>query len=53
MSQRGIFHEKPLVFTILLAAINAKRFLVINVDTVDIFSGITTSSAKDAGGKYA
>ena len=51
MSQRGIFHEKPLVFTIPLVAINAKRFPVINVDTVDICSG-TTRFVKNVGGKY-
>ncbi len=50
MSQRGIFHEKPFVFTILLVAINAKRFPVINVDAVDIFSGATTSLVKNVGG---
>lgn len=50
MLQRGIFHEKPFVFTILGAAINAKRFLVINVDAVGIFSGTTTSLVKNAGG---
>lgn len=49
MSQRGIFHEKPFVFTIHLVAINAKRFPVINVDTVDICSG-TTRLVKNVGG---
>lgn len=52
ISQRVIFQKKPFAFSILLAAINVKRFPPINADDADIFKEIVTSLVKGAGGKY-
>ena len=51
MSQMSIFHGKLFAFTILLVAIHAKKFPLINVENVDIIKQGMTNLAKGVGGK--